>query len=81
MRACVLPSAVLGLLLAGCGLKGPLKLPEPASPVTIRPAPATAPGTAPTGGPAAEGPAEVAAPGTDESAEAPHAQEPEPQRD
>ena len=50
MRAIVLPFALLGLLLAGCGLKGPLKLPEPASPVTIHPAPTTAP----TGAPAAE---------------------------
>ena len=77
MRAIVLPFALLGLLLAGCGLKGPLKLPEPASPVTIHPAPTTAP----TGAPAAEVPAEAPAPGTDASADVPPAQEHGPQRD
>ena len=81
MRAFVLPSALLGLLLAGCGLKGPLSLPEPAGPVTIRPATTTAPTAAPTATPAAEEPAEVPASGTDASAEPPPAQEPGPQRD
>jgi predicted small lipoprotein YifL len=46
------------LTVAGCGLKGPLYLPEKPGPVTTRPgpatpakAPATAPATAPTAAP------------------------------
>jgi len=38
--------AVVGALLAGCGYKGPLTLPEDTGPVIIRPAPqATTPGS------------------------------------
>lgn len=49
--------ALLGLAASGCGLKGPLVLPEK-SDVTIRPAPpASAPAT----------PAEPAAPGKDQA--------------
>jgi predicted small lipoprotein YifL len=47
------------LTVAGCGLKGPLYLPEKPGPVTTRPGsaapanpPATAPGTSPTAAPA-----------------------------
>ena len=42
--------AVVGALLAGCGYKGPLTLPEDTGPVVIRPAPqaqAGAPATVP----------------------------------
>jgi predicted small lipoprotein YifL len=42
-------AALLGVLVAGCGYKGPLTLPEKAGPVVIRPAPsATAPPAAPS---------------------------------
>lgn len=40
------------LLLSACGQKGPLYLPEPASNVVVRPAPAAAPASAPTSTPA-----------------------------
>jgi len=44
--------AMLGVLVAGCGYKGPLTLPEKAGPVVVRPAPsATAPQTAPSTAP------------------------------
>jgi predicted small lipoprotein YifL len=36
--------AVVGALLAGCGYKGPLTLPEDTGPVIIRPAPQAQPG-------------------------------------
>jgi len=42
-------AALLGVLVAGCGYKGPLTLPEKAGPVIIRPAPpATAPQAVPS---------------------------------
>jgi predicted small lipoprotein YifL len=47
-----LPLLLASILLAGCGLKGPLELPERPSNMVIRPAPGTPPaGTtqAPTG--------------------------------
>jgi predicted small lipoprotein YifL len=47
---------VLATLASGCGLKGPLYLPEKAGPVTTRPGPA-APAAAPAASPAAEQPA------------------------
>jgi predicted small lipoprotein YifL len=42
---CKFPTALLfaATLLAGCGLKGPLELPEQPSNMVIRPAPGTAP--------------------------------------
>ncbi len=44
--------AMLGVLVAGCGYKGPLTLPEKAGPVVVRPAPsATAPQTTPSTAP------------------------------
>jgi predicted small lipoprotein YifL len=39
------------LVLAGCGLKGPLALPEKPGDVTVRPGPSTPPATAPSSGP------------------------------
>jgi predicted small lipoprotein YifL len=64
----ILPGAslavLLGGLLAGCGLKGPLYLPEKPGDVTIRPAPtppaAPSPGAPATGSPATD----PAAPGS-----------------
>ena len=57
-RAC-LGVLAAALTVAGCGLKGPLYLPERPGPVTTRPGPAapanppaTAPGTSPTAAPA-----------------------------
>jgi predicted small lipoprotein YifL len=47
---------VLATLASGCGLKGPLYLPEKAGPVTTRPGPA-APAATPATSPAAEQPA------------------------
>ena len=46
---CKFPIALLfaATLLAGCGLKGPLELPEQPSNMVIRPAPGTAPATTP----------------------------------
>lgn len=46
----------LAVLASGCGLKGPLYLPEKAGPVTTRPG-AAAPAPTPTTAPAAEPPA------------------------
>ena len=39
-------AAALVVLLAGCGYKGPLMLPEPTGPVIIRPAPGAEPAPA-----------------------------------
>lgn len=64
-------AALLGGLLAGCGLKGPLYLPEKSGDVTIRPAPTPA-GTPASGaaGPGATTPGNTApaTPGTGEPA-------------
>lgn len=49
----------LAMVASGCGLKGPLYLPEKAGPVTTRPgpaAPATAPATPPPAAEPAGGP-------------------------
>jgi predicted small lipoprotein YifL len=55
VRPVALAAATLGLTLAGCGLKGPLALPEKSGPVTIRPAPPpTAPAPQGTEAPATE---------------------------
>jgi predicted small lipoprotein YifL len=80
----ILPAASLAIvligLLAGCGLKGPLYLPEKSGDVTVRPAPGTpaaeAPSTtAPPAGPSTSGSASPAPPGSaaPEAAEAPAA--------
>ncbi len=45
MRAAGL--AITLVLLSACGQKGPLYLPEPASNVVVRPAPAAAPASTP----------------------------------
>jgi predicted small lipoprotein YifL len=50
------PALALATLASGCGLKGPLYLPEKAGPVTTRPGPA-APAATPATSPAAEQPA------------------------
>ena len=43
--------ALAGLALAGCGIKGPLYLPEKSSEIVIRPAPeSTPPASAPPAG-------------------------------
>ncbi len=55
---------VAALTVAGCGLKGPLYLPEKPGPVTTRPGPA-APAGAPTAAPAtAPASSPATAPGT-----------------
>jgi len=64
-RGMVVALVVAGLL-SGCGLKGPLYLPEKPNDVTVRPAPAAASTTA-TGNqdpPATEAPPEPPAEGT-----------------
>jgi len=54
--------AMLGALVAGCGYKGPLTLPEKTGPVVIRPAPtATPPPTAPSATAPGESPMDPAA--------------------
>ena len=62
---CRFPIALLfaATLLAGCGLKGPLELPEQPSNMVIRPAPGTAPATTPQA-PSTGTPAPAPAPAT-----------------
>ncbi len=76
-------AVVLGGLLAGCGLKGPLFLPEKSGDVTIRPAPT--PAGAPASGapapapetPGAQAPSSGAPPAVPETTQAPAAGLPE----
>lgn len=70
MKRPTLSVLAAGLLLAGCGLKGPLYLPEKTGNVVVRPGAGSSPPAAepakPADGAAAEGtPAETPPPATD----------------
>lgn len=88
MKPAALAAATLGFVLSGCGLKGPLALPEKSGPVTIHPAPTATTPTAPTptvpatsAAPAAETVEAPSRESVESSRPSPDSSAPEPQRD